>query len=76
LPPEIIDPELMLIVDLGLVYGITVNETNHKIDVNLRLTSPCCPMGDIITADTKHKITANYPNIKLRSILFGRLPGQ
>lgn len=38
------DPELNLnIVDLGLVYGITVDGANVSVD--LTLTSPGCPSG-------------------------------
>jgi len=38
------DPELNLnIVDLGLVYGITVNGAN--VGVDMTLTSPGCPSG-------------------------------
>ncbi|MDX1829250.1 MAG: metal-sulfur cluster assembly factor [Lutibacter sp.] len=59
---EVIDPELMVnIVDLGLVYGVTINESTHEIDVDLTLTSPGCPMGDMITEDAKQLINANYP---------------
>mgnify|MGYP001600827030 FL=1 len=35
----VIDPELMVnVVDLGLVYEVTVNESDHKININLTLT--------------------------------------
>ncbi len=38
------DPELNLnIVDLGLIYGITVDGT--KVAVDMSLTSPGCPSG-------------------------------
>jgi metal-sulfur cluster biosynthetic enzyme len=60
---EVIDPELMVnIVDLGLVYGIIVDEANHKIVVDLTLTSPGCPMGDMIIEDARQLIGTNYPN--------------
>jgi metal-sulfur cluster biosynthetic enzyme len=44
------DPELNLnIVDLGLVYGITVE--GPKVTVSMSLTSPGCPSGpEIMTA--------------------------
>ncbi len=50
---DVIDPELMVnIVDLGLVYGIHVDdELNCTIDMTL--TSPTCPLTDRIEADTK-----------------------
>ncbi len=46
---EVYDPELGLnIVDLGLVYDVTV--VNNKADLTMTLTSPGCPLGpEIIT---------------------------
>ncbi|PJA08432.1 MAG: FeS assembly SUF system protein SufT [Flavobacteriales bacterium CG_4_10_14_0_2_um_filter_32_8] len=58
----VIDPELMVnVVDLGLVYAAKINETDHKINIDLTLTSPGCPMGDMIVEDAKQLILANYP---------------
>ena len=40
----VIDPELQYsIVDVGLVYGVTVN--NGMVTVKMTLTSPGCPYG-------------------------------
>ena len=40
----VIDPELHYsIVDVGLVYGVTVN--NGMVTVKMTLTSPGCPYG-------------------------------
>ena len=48
----VIDPELNIsIVDLGLVRGITVGE-DGKVDIDLTLTSPMCPVGPQIMAAT------------------------
>ena len=45
---DVIDPELGInIVDLGLVYGIGVNEDN-SIKLNMTLTSAACPLTDVI----------------------------
>ena len=39
------DPELHVsIVELGLVYGIEVNDSG-VVDINMTLTSPACPLG-------------------------------
>lgn len=48
------DPELNLsIVDLGLVRGITVHDDSGKVDIDLTLTSPMCPLGPEIMAAAK-----------------------
>jgi metal-sulfur cluster biosynthetic enzyme len=45
----VVDPELGVnIVDLGLVYGIEIRESD--VDVKLTLTSPACPLGAVIQA--------------------------
>jgi len=40
------DPEIGLsILDLGLVYGVEVNEDERSVDVTMTLTSQMCPAG-------------------------------
>ena len=52
------DPELNLnIIDLGLVYTITVDEAN-KVVVDMSLTSPGCPAGPQIMNDVERTIQA------------------
>ena len=49
---EVIDPEAgMNIVDLGLVYRIEV--TADAVIVEMTMTSPACPMGEMITAEVE-----------------------
>ncbi|MDR3614311.1 MAG: metal-sulfur cluster assembly factor [Candidatus Obscuribacterales bacterium] len=43
----VVDPELGIsIVDLGLIYGIEIKDSN--VDVKMTLTSPACPLGAVI----------------------------
>lgn len=63
---EVVDPELMVnIIDLGLIYGVTYNESEHKIDIDLTLTSPGCPMGGLIMEDAQQQIESCYPNFEV-----------
>lgn len=45
---DVIDPELGInIVDLGLLYGVTIAADN-AISLNMTLTSAACPLTDVI----------------------------
>lgn len=49
---DVVDPELGInVVDLGLVYGITVDNTNHAV-IDMTLTSAACPLTDVIEDQT------------------------
>ena len=50
---DVIDPELGInVVDLGLVYGITVDQNNTAI-IDMTLTSAACPLTDVIEDQTR-----------------------
>jgi metal-sulfur cluster biosynthetic enzyme len=45
----VVDPELGVnIVDLGLIYGIEIKDSD--VGVKMTLTSPACPLGAVIQA--------------------------
>lgn len=45
---QVIDPELGIdVIDLGLVYGIEVDELGRAI-IRMTLTTPACPLTDLI----------------------------
>lgn len=56
------DPEIPLnLVDLGLIYGVTVNPPaagadRAEVSIRLTLTSPGCPMSHSITAEIQRKV--------------------
>ena len=50
---DVVDPELMVnVVDLGLVYGVTIDESNNAT-IDMTLTSPTCPLTDRLEYDTQ-----------------------
>ena len=45
---DVVDPELGInVVDLGLIYGITIDQNNHAV-IDMTLTSAACPLTDVI----------------------------
>ena len=59
---EVKDPELFVnIVDLGLIYGVTLSPAadppgKQQISVDMTMTSPACPAGPQLIADTKRAL--------------------
>jgi metal-sulfur cluster biosynthetic enzyme/nitrite reductase/ring-hydroxylating ferredoxin subunit len=59
---EVKDPELFVnIVDLGLVYGVTLSPSadvpgKQHVAIDMTMTSPACPAGPQLIADTKRTV--------------------
>ena len=52
---ECYDPEIPVnIVDLGLVYGVTI--TDDGVNIQLTLTAPGCSMGSMIANEIEDKL--------------------
>ena len=57
---RVVDPEVALnIVDVGLVYGVVVND--KRIDVNVTMTSAACPVTDTIVEDIESQLDRALP---------------
>lgn len=53
----IIDPELNVnIVDLGLIYGVEINQKSGKVDIKMTLTSPGCPLSFVFEQWIREKV--------------------
>jgi probable FeS assembly SUF system protein SufT len=56
------DPEIPVnIVDLGLIYDLSIEKTpagGHVVEVKMTLTAPGCGMGPVIAEDARQKIAA------------------
>ncbi|MFE7742745.1 metal-sulfur cluster assembly factor [Nocardia sp. NPDC057455] len=53
---DVVDPELGInVVDLGLVYGLRVEEDNIAI-LDMTLTSAACPLTDVIEDQSRNAL--------------------
>ena len=52
---NVYDPEIpsASLYDLGLIYDIAINETEHEVTITHTLTSAFCPFADQIVADIR-----------------------
>lgn len=57
---QVVDPELFVnIVDLGLIYLVTVTETEEgksNVAIEMTMTSPACPAGPQLLQNSKDVI--------------------
>ena len=53
---DVVDPELGInVVDLGLVYGVTVTDDRTAL-IDMTLTSAACPLTDVIEDQTRQAL--------------------
>ncbi len=66
---EVKDPELFVnIVDLGLIYDVSItpgstDTAKHALTINMTMTSPACPAGPQLIADTK-RVLGQRPDVE------------
>ena len=57
---RVVDPEVaMSIVDVGLIYKVTV--TQEKLHVQVTMTSAACPVADLILEDIETELARDMP---------------
>ncbi|MDA1193714.1 MAG: SUF system Fe-S cluster assembly protein [Planctomycetota bacterium] len=55
----IYDPEIPVnIYELGLIYRIAIDEAAGKVDIDMTLTSPACPVAGSLPPEVQTKIEA------------------
>jgi metal-sulfur cluster biosynthetic enzyme len=58
---RVVDPEVALnIVDVGLVYGVTISE--RTLHARVTMTSAACPMSDVVVQDIEKELDAVTPD--------------
>ncbi len=67
---EVIDPEIHInIVDLGLIYRLDINEDQSKLEIDFTLTTPGCPLADVIEDDIHKACRAVLSKAKIVATL-------
>lgn len=57
---DVVDPEVgMNIVDLGLIYGIDLTPGGLRLEMTM--TSPACPMGEMILEEVEDRLRCLLP---------------
>jgi len=60
---QVPDPEVGVnIVDLGLVYRINIDNEAKKLEVDVTLSTPGCPVGDSIIQHIQNVLESTYPD--------------
>jgi probable FeS assembly SUF system protein SufT len=61
---SIYDPEIPVnLVDLGLIYSMTIDQAEQRVKIQMTLTAPACGMGPVMVSDIKYRV-AKVPNVK------------
>lgn len=67
---EVYDPEIHInIVDLGLIYRIDISEDQKAIEIEFTLTTPGCPLADVIEEDIKKACAKVLPDAQITPML-------
>ena len=62
---DVVDPELGInVVDLGLIYDVTVDESNVAV-LDMTLTSAACPLQDVIEDQTRAALAGITDDVKI-----------
>lgn len=62
---DVIDPELGInVVDLGLLYGVNIDESGTAI-LDMTLTSAACPLTDVIEDQTRAALTGLVKDFRI-----------
>jgi probable FeS assembly SUF system protein SufT len=61
---SVYDPEIPVnIVNLGLVYGVTIDQATSSVRIRMTLTAPGCGMGPVLVGDVEYRV-AKVPNVR------------
>ncbi|MYM63002.1 putative Fe-S cluster assembly protein SufT [Pseudomaricurvus sp. HS19] len=61
---SIFDPEIPIsLVQLGLIYGVEVEQGSGSVAIRMTLTAPGCGMGPVLVSDVEYRVS-KVPNVQ------------
>ncbi len=68
---EVYDPEFPMVDvwHLGLIYNISIDKKKKYIHILMTLTTPACPMPELIMELVKNAIMEKYPDWEIETEL-------
>lgn len=67
---SVYDPEIPVnIVDLGLVYGVDVDE-NNNVRIRMTLTAPGCPVAGFVAIQAEEAVKEKVPEARKVEVQF------
>lgn len=60
---SVFDPEIPVdLVNLGLIYGVVIDQESKRVDIKMTLTAPACGMGPVLVGDVEYRVRT-VPNV-------------
>lgn len=54
---SIYDPEIPVsLVQLGLIYGVEIDQASGQVGIRMTLTAPGCGMGPVLVSDVEYRV--------------------
>ena len=64
----VFDPEIPVdLVNLGLIYKVSVDQAAKRVDIDMTLTAPSCGMGPVLVGDVEYRVR-KVPNVKVVNV--------
>lgn len=60
----VFDPEIPVdLVNLGLIYAVSIDQAAKRVDIQMTLTAPGCGMGPVLVGDVEYRVR-RVPNVE------------
>jgi len=60
----VFDPEIPVdLVNLGLIYGVQIDQAAKQVNIQMTLTAPACGMGPVLVGDVEYRVR-KVPNVE------------